>query len=413
MATNSSLRSNYRRVLEQLQQGKLKLYELEKFLSKSDAVKARASFAEKISGAQLHSLQSYTINPESIKGSIENMIGAVQVPVGIAGPLTIEGKFFKGKAVLPLATTEGALVASVNRGCTALNRSGGVKSRLVRTGQTRASLFEADDIDAALRLVNFAESNFSELKKTAEKGSRFLKLKAIKPYVAGRLVWLRMTADTSDAMGMNMISIASQQVGTHLEKKLRGVKYLSVSGNLCTDKKPSLLTLLEGRGRFVIAEATLPERVVKEVLKITPREMEKLNLYKNIIGSALAGSYGYNSHFANIVAALYLATGQDMAHVVEGSHGTTMMEMRGKNLNVSVTMPALQVGTVGGGTQLPAAQECIRLIGIKPSKKPGEAANQLAEVVAAAVLAGEISLLAAHASKQLVDAHRRLNRSPA
>ena len=413
MATNSSLPKKAADVLAQLGRGEVKLHELEKLLPKGLAVRVRAAFAEKISGTQLHSLQSYTINPGSIKGNIENMIGAVQVPVGIAGPLSIEGKFFKGKALVPLATTEGALVASVNRGCTALNRSGGVKSRLVRTGQTRAPLFEADNIDAALRLADFSQANFAELKKVAEKGSRFLTLKAIQPYVAGRLVWLRMTADTGDAMGMNMISIAAQNVGMHVEKRIKGIRYLSVSGNLCTDKKPAALTLLEGRGRYVIAESTLSERVVREVLKTTPREMEKLNLYKNIIGSALAGSYGMNSHFANVVAALYLATGQDMAHVVEGSHGITQMEMHGKDIHVSVTLPAIQVGTMGGGTQLPTAQECMKLIGIKTSKKPGEAANQLAEVVASAVLAGEISLLAAHASKQLVDAHKRLNRPQA
>ncbi|MBI3033692.1 hydroxymethylglutaryl-CoA reductase [Candidatus Woesearchaeota archaeon] len=409
MATNSSLPE--KKILEGLKNGKIRAYELENFLSRAQAVRVRAEFIEKeFSEAGIPAIKSGSLEPEKARGNIENMIGSVQVPLGIAGPLEIKGSFFRGRALIPLATTEGALVASVNRGCSALNKSGGVKARIVKTGQTRAPLMKAESPEAAASLIRFLQENYGAVKKIAEQESRFLKLKGIEPFVYDSLIWLRMSADTGDAMGMNMISIAAQNVCIYLEGKVSGIRYLSVSGNLCVDKKPSSITLREGRGRHVVAGALLKGDVVRDVLKSTPEDMENLNIYKNIIGSSIAGSYGLNSHFANVVAAVYLATGQDMAHVVEGSHGVTWMERQGNSLKVSVSMPAIQVGTVGGGTRLPAQQECISLIGIRKSGNPGENASQLAEVVASGVLAGEISLLAAHSSRQLVDAHRRLNR---
>ncbi len=403
MATNSSSRE----LIGKLEKGEIKLYQLDELLP-AEAAEIRARFLEKSTGAKLQFIRSSSLTPEDAKGNIENMIGAVQVPLGIAGPLEIKGKNFRGKAFVPLATTEGALVASVNRGCSAISRSGGAKAEVIKAMQTRAPLFKAQDEESAAQLIKFVRNNFSLLKKTAEKTSSHLKLKEIECHCYDDLVWLRIKAETGNAMGMNMISIAAQAIGELIEKKVQGIKYLAVSGNLCTDKKPSYLTLKEGRGRYAIAEATIKGDIVRKVLKTTPQEMAKLNIYKNIIGSTLAGSYGMNAHFANVIAAIYLATGQDMAHVVEGSHGTTEMKVRGNDLNVKVTIPSIQAGTIGGGTKLPGQQESIRLMGINPASR--NSANQLAEVIASAVLAGEISIMAALASGQLVDSHKRLNR---
>ncbi len=397
-------------ILRGLKEGTIKIYELEKLLPRREAIALRAEFLENITSADLKNIRSYTFDPESIKGNIENMIGAVQVPIGVAGPVAIKGDFFNGKALIPMATTEGALVASVSRGCKAINESGGATTRIVKIGQTRAPLFEAESEAVARNLTEFVERNFEALKKVAEAESKHLKLMQIVPYTYGKLVWLRMTADTGNAMGMNMISIAAQNAGRYIEEKVKGVKYLSTSGNLCVDKKPSALTLNEGRGRYVIAETMLTEKALKEILRTTSAEMERLNLYKNILSAKITGSYGENMHFANVIAATYLATGQDLGHVVEGSHGKTRMEAKGEDLYVSVTIPAIQVGTIGGGTKLPCQRECIKLTGIKESDVSGANASQLAEIIATAVLAGEISGLAAYETHQMVDAHKKLNR---
>ncbi len=387
----------------QMLEGKIKPYQLEEIMGRKEAAELRAKFIEKKFSKKTEAIRNHTINHETTKGNIENMIGAIQIPLGIAGPLEIKGKNFTGECLIPLATTEGALIASINRGCKTINLSGGATTQITRVGQTRAPLFEASSPEAAARLAAYTVKNFKKLKEIAQKESRHLKLKTIEPHILDNLVWLRIKAETGEAMGMNMISIAAQNIGMHVEKQIKGIKYLSVSGNLCVDKKPSMLTLKEGRGRYAKAEATLKEIAIRKVLKTTPKELEKLNFYKNIIGSRIAGSYGMNSHFANVIAAIYAATGQDLAHVVEGSHGTTEMEMEGKDLHVSVTIPAIQVGTIGGGTELAAQKESIAITGAKN-------ADQLAEIIASAVLAGEISILAAHASKTLVNAHKRLNR---
>ncbi len=397
-------------ILNGLRNGTIKLYELEKLAGKREAVSIRANFLEDATSSSLKNISGYTFDPEAVKGNIENMIGAVQVPIGIAGPVIIKGDYFNGKAFIPLATTEGALVASVNRGCKAINESGGATTKIVKIGQTRAPLFEAESEDVAENLTEFVERNFEAIKKVAEAESKHLKLMQIVPYTHEKLVWLRMIANTGNAMGMNMISIAAQNVGVYLEQNVKGIKYLSTSGNLCVDKKPSALTLNEGRGRYVVAETLLTEKALKEILRTTSAEMERLNLYKNILSAKITGSYGENMHFANVIAATYLATGQDLGHVVEGSHGKTRMEAKGENLYVSVTIPAIQVGTVGGGTKLPCQRECIKLTGIKESDVPGANASQLAEIIATAVLAGEISGLAAYETHQMVNAHKKLNR---
>jgi len=223
-------------------------------------------------------------------------------------------------------------------------------------------------------------------------------------------VYVRFEFDTKDAMGMNMVTIASDAMSKLIEAKTKA-KCLSVSGNMCIDKKPSALSMIEGRGKSVVAEAVIKKDIVKSVLKTTPEDIVELNYRKNLMGSALAGSLGHNAQFANMVAAMYIATGQDPAHVVEGSLGITMAEQDANGLYISVYMPAVNVGTVGGGTGLATQKEALSILGCAGSTAtPGETAKKFAEIVAATVLSGELSVLAAQASGQMTRAHVKLGR---
>ncbi|EKD90060.1 MAG: hypothetical protein ACD_32C00054G0001, partial [uncultured bacterium] len=237
----------------------------------------------------------------------------------------------------------------------------------------------------------------------AEKTSSYLKLKKLGIRIAGTYVYVRFYFDTGMAMGMNMVTIATSSINQLIESKTK-TKCLSVSGNFCIDKKPAWLNFLSGRGKKVWADVILKKETVKEVLKTTPENFFEVWLAKCMIGSAMSGSLGFNAHFANIVAAFYAAAGQDLAHVVEGSMGiTTSKVLKNGDLYVSVYLPAVMIGTVGGGIKLKTKQEALSIIGAKNSIK-------LAEVLGGAVLAGEISLLASLAEGTLACAHKKLGR---
>lgn len=331
--------------------------------------------------------------------NIENMSGLVKVPLGLAGP--ING--FK----LPLATTEGALVASVNRGCKAIRESGEAEVRTEIVGATRGPVLKVKDLKEGRRVMEWVEENFGKLKKIAEQKEKHLKLLRIKKTMAGRRVFLRLEFDTEEAMGMNMVTIATESMMQELEKKLK-VKTVALSGNYCVDKKPSWLNFIEGRGRKVWAEAVITNQVVKEVLKTSAEEIVEVVRSKQWLGSMMSGSMGFNAHYANVVAAMFLATGQDMAHVVEGSMGVTTAEVDKQGLYFSVYLPCLMVGTVGGGTGLPEQKKVLKGLGLGEVKK-GDS-DQLAKIIGLGVLAGELSLTAALASGDLARAHQKLGR---
>ncbi|MFW6152874.1 MAG: hydroxymethylglutaryl-CoA reductase (NADPH), partial [Halobacteriota archaeon] len=342
--------------------------------------------------------------------NIENLVGGVQIPLGVAGPVTVDGEHARGRFHLPLATTEGALVASVNRGCSVIDAGGGSTVRIFASGMTRAPVFRVEDAAAAASFIAWVERHEAAIREAAEATTNHGEVLAIDPYVVGDNVFLRFAFDTKDAMGMNMVTVATRAAADHIEAET-DASLVALSGNLCTDKKPAAINAVQGRGYTVSADVTLPHDVVESRLKVTPAALAEVNTRKNHVGSAKAGSYGFNAQAANIVAAMFLATGQDAAQVVEGSNVITTVDVRDEHLYVSVTLASLELGTVGGGTHLATQREALELIGLHGGgDPPGDNARALAEVVATGVLAGELSLLGALGSRHLAEAHERLGR---
>lgn len=370
---------------------------------------------ERTTGKSLEGLPLEGFNYDSILGQCCEMpIGYVQIPVGIAGPLLLDGKEFS----VPMATTEGCLVASTNRGFKAIAACGGATSVLLKDGMTRAPVVRFGTAKRAADLKFFLENplNFETLAIVFNRSSRFGRLQSIKCAIAGKNLYIRFTCSTGDAMGMNMVSKGVQNVLDFLQADFPDMDVIGISGNYCSDKKPAAVNWIEGRGKSVVCEAIITGEVVQKVLKTNVAALVELNMLKNLTGSAMAGALGgFNAHASNIVSAVYLATGQDPAQNVESSHCITMMEAvhDGKDLHISVTMPSVEVGTVGGGTQLASQSACLNLLGVKGASKeiPGSNARQLASVVAGSVLAAELSLMSAIAAGQLVNSHMKYNRS--
>ncbi|TMS08212.1 3-hydroxy-3-methylglutaryl-coenzyme A reductase [Larimichthys crocea] len=347
----------------------------------------------------------------------ENVIGYMPVPVGVAGPLLLDEKQF----YVPMATTEGCLVASTNRGCRALSLSGGCRSSILADSMTRGPVVRLPSACRAAEVKAWLETSdgFNVIKEAFEQTSRFARLEKLLVGLAGRNLYIRFQSATGDAMGMNMLSKGTEQALHRLQQQFSDMHVLAVSGNYCTDKKSAAINWIMGRGKSAVCEATIPASVVKEVLKSTTAALVELNINKNLVGSAMAGSIGgFNAHAANIVAAIYIACGQDPAQTVGSSNCITLMEAAGPagdDLYISCTMPSIELGTVGGGTNLPPQQACLQMLGVQgtSSNQPGENARQLARVVCATVLAGELSLMSALAAGHLVKSHMTHNRSKA
>lgn len=379
------------------------------------AAKIRNQAVERVTGRSLEGLPMEGFDYDSILGQCCEMpIGFVQIPVGVAGPLLLDGEEY----TVPMATTEGCLVASTNRGCKAIYVSGGASAVVLRDGMTRAPVVRFNSAKRASQLKFFLEDpqNFDSLSHTFNKSSRFARLQSIKATMAGKNLYIRFTCSTGDAMGMNMVSKGVQNVLDFLQSDFPDMDIIGISGNFCSDKKAAAVNWIEGRGKSVVCEAVIKEEVVKKVLKTSVESLIELNMLKNLTGSAMAGALGgFNAHASNIVSAIYLATGQDPAQNVESSQCMTMMEAvnDGKDLHISVTMPSIEVGTVGGGTQLASQSACLNLLGVKGASKetPGANSRQLATIVAGSVLAGELSLMSAIAAGQLVKSHMKYNRS--
>ncbi|MEG3224775.1 MAG: hydroxymethylglutaryl-CoA reductase (NADPH) [Methanobacteriales archaeon Met13] len=395
-------------IVNKLRKGEIKLHQVEDYTKDpEEATRVRRMLVQEISGTELTHLSHYSLDMgEALKRNIENSIGAIQIPVGITGPLTVNGKYAQGDFYVPLATSEGALVASVNRGCSVIKDSGGVNVGIVADKMTRAPAIKAESIQEALKIKEWIENNFQTLKEAAESTTRHGKLVKIDPIVVvGRNLYPRFVYTTGDSMGMNMVTLATEAALEVLTENIKA-HVVALSGNLCVDKKPSALNLIEGRGKTLVAEVIVPQEVVEQKLKTTVDSIIEVNTTKNLIGSAIAGSMGFNAHYANMIGAIFLATGQDEAHVVEGSLGITVAENEKGDLYFSVTLPDVPLATFGGGTRLETARECLEIMAAYGSGKVGK----FAEIVAGTVLAGELSLLGALGAGHLARAHRDLGR---
>ncbi|PSP78466.1 hydroxymethylglutaryl-CoA reductase (NADPH) [Halobacteriales archaeon QS_1_68_20] len=395
---------------ERVRSGDLRLYELEDHADPETAAAARRRFGEGETDADLDAVGAYGFDAADVEANVENLVGGLQVPMGVAGPLPVAGEATDGEFYLPLATTEGALVASVNRGCSTIRAAGGANALVTDRGMTRAPVFRVADVTEAADVVEWVRDSFDALAEAAESTTSHGELQDVEPYVVGRNVYLRFDYDTKDAMGMNMATIATEAAAEVVEEHTPA-SLVATSGNLCTDKKPAAINAIEGRGRTVTADVTIPREVVEDRLNTTPENVAEVNERKNLVGSAKAGSMGFNAQAANVVAATFLATGQDEAHVVEGSNAITTAEVREGDLHAAISLASLQVGTVGGGTKLPTQSEALDLLGVTGGgDPPGSNADAFAEIVAAGALAGELSLLSALASRHLASAHEELGR---
>ncbi|KAJ2927064.1 hypothetical protein H1R20_g9989, partial [Candolleomyces eurysporus] len=392
--------------------GNIATYALEKLFGMDQlerAVRIRRALISR--GSSTGTLESSSIPFENYDYSrvlgacCENVVGYIPIPLGVAGPLTVDGKQYP----IPMATAE------------ALNAGGGVTTVLVGDGMTRGPAIDFPSAIRAGKAKAWIDSDEGHeiLREAFESTSRFAKLKSLKTAIAGRTLYVRFATTTGDAMGMNMISKGTERALEAMQKRFPEMVVLALSGNYCTDKKPAAINWIEGRGKSVVAEAVVPGHVVKTVLKTTVKDLCNLNVKKNLMGSAMAGSIGgFNAHAANILTAIFLATGQDPAQNVESSMCMTLMEPTGpdgEDLLVSVTMPCIEVGTVGGGTVLAPQQGVLDMLGVRGAhpQQPGQNAQTLARIIASAVLAGELSLLSALAAGHLIKAHMAHNRSQA
>ncbi|KAL6706956.1 3-hydroxy-3-methylglutaryl-coenzyme A (HMG-CoA) reductase isozyme [Coniothyrium glycines] len=410
-------------LIEMSLRGKIPGYALEKTLGdKTRAVKIRRGLVSRTHATREtstlleRSLLPYKdYNYDLVHGACcENVVGYLPLPLGVAGPILIDGQNY----FLPMATTEGVLVASTSRGAKAINAGGGAVTVVTGDGMTRGPCIGFDSLIRAGAAKNWLDSEEGQrtMKDAFNSTSRFARLQSMTSAIAGTNIYVRFRATTGDAMGMNMISKGVEHALTVMASDcgFDDMRVVTVSGNYCTDKKPAAINWIEGRGKGVVAEATIPGAVVKSVLKCEVEDLVQMNIAKNLVGSAMAGAMGgFNAHAANIVAAIFLAVGQDPAQVVESANCITLMHNINGNLRISVSMPSIEVGTIGGGTILEPQSAMLDLLGVRGAHptSPGDNARQLARVIAAGVLAGELSLNSALCAGHLVKAHMAHNRS--
>lgn len=370
-------------------------------LSEYKSNKDRALYLEKKLSIPLSNIQKVAVDSDE-STHCENRIGSISIPLGVAGPVHIIGEHIKGEQYIPLATTEGALVASVSRGAKATFEKG-IITTVQKVGVTRGPVLKTKTIGGAAKLEKWIWEHMSELVKKTEETSSHIKLMDLTIKKAGMYVFIRFSFDTDRAMGMNMATIASQNIIEHIAAKTKST-IVAVAGNFDIDKKPAWLNSIYGRGYVTQAEAVISKEVVGSILKTSPQRIFEVWKSKCLIGSALSGSIGFNAHHANIVAAFYAATGQDLAHVVEGSLGITIVDiLEDGSLYISVNLPSVMVGTIGGGTKLITQTEARSIL-------KTDSPLALAEALSAAVLAGELSLLSSLSEGTLASAHKKLGR---
>jgi hydroxymethylglutaryl-CoA reductase (NADPH) len=370
-------------------------------------VEARKKFAEGFTGARLEHLIQYSFEPGRTEGNIENFTGVAQVPIGLGGPLRVNGEHAQGEFLIPLATTEGTLVASYNRGIKVLNLSGGVTATVVADCMQRAPVFVFDSARQARDFAKWIEENMEAIRDAAESTTRFGKLLHIDTYLANKFAYLRFNFSTGDAAGQNMVGRATFAACSWILEQVDTVRRFYLESNLATDKKASQVNIMRTRGKRVVSEAVIPRDVLIENLRVEP---ETLQYHANVanVGAFLSGANNNGAHSPNGITAMFIATGQDVANVSESSAGILYTELTPeKDLYISLTIPSLIVGTYGGGTGLPTQRECLEMLGCFGKGK----VEKLAEIVAGVALAGEISLGAAISALDWVSSHEKYGRN--
>ncbi|MEV8021419.1 hydroxymethylglutaryl-CoA reductase [Streptomyces sp. NPDC086554] len=335
------------------------------------------------------------------------------VPMRWVGPLRMSGNVASTETEVPLATYESPLWPSVRRGAKlSMMVENGISATLVDDRMTRSVLVKADDAHNAYLAALDVAAQLEELRAIVRKCSRFTELVALRHEITANLLFLRFEFTTGDASGHNMATLAADALLTHILQSVPGITYGSISGNYCTDKKATAINGILGRGKNVVTELLLPRDVVHRYLHTSAAAIAELNVNKNLIGTLLAGGIrSANAHYANMLLAFYLATGQDAANIVEGSQGVTVAEDRDGDLYFSCTLPNLIVGSVGNGKGLDFVEENLTRLGCRAEREPGENARRLAVIAAATVLCGELSLLAAQTNPgELMRAHVHLER---
>jgi len=334
------------------------------------------------------------------------------IPMRIVGPIKIVNSDFDAKVKVPLATFEKPLWPSVNRGARVSMLTDGVHAVVVKDCMTRSILLEAPNTQYANDVVIDLDKRRQELEEIVNQSSHFATLQDWHIEIVGNLLYIRFSMQTGDAAGHNIVTKAADILGQWLLQQYNKLQYVSVSGNFCVDKKVSAVNGILGRGKYVVAELLVPRDICVSKLKTTPEKIVDLHIKKNLIGSILNGGVRTaNAHFANMLLAFYLATGQDAANIIEGSQGMVHAEIRGKDLYFSVTLPNIIVGSVGSGKDLPYVQNNLAILDCLEQKKPGQNAKRLAIIAAALVLCGELSLLAALTNQgELMRSHIKIER---
>ncbi|MCB0201888.1 MAG: hydroxymethylglutaryl-CoA reductase [Caldilineae bacterium] len=374
-----------------------------------EIIKARQQFIEEFTGKKLEHIPNYSFDPHITAGNVENFTGVAQVPIGFAGPLTIHGEYAQGDFIVPLATAEGTLVASYNRGMKIMNLSGGVKVSVIGDAMQRAPVFVFDDARCARDFVAWVRANLDKIREEAEATSSVAKLEYIDPYLASKFAFLRFNYSTGDAAGQNMVGRAtfaacSWVIDNYDQDEIR---HFYLESNLATDKKASQVNIMHTRGKRVVAEATVKKDVLIQHMRVEP---EGLFYHYNVanVGAILSGANNNGLHSANGITAMFIATGQDVANVSESSAGILYTELTPDgDLYMALTIPSLIVATYGGGTSLATQRECLELLGCYGRGT----VNRFAEIVAAVALAGEISLASAISSSDWVSSHEKYGRN--
>ena len=367
----------------------------------------RRDFASEKTLTQLNHIGHYSVDPAVTAGNIENFIGVAQVPMGLMGPLLVDGEHAQGEFYVPMATSEGTLVASYNRGASLLREAGGAKVTVVDDAMQRAPVFIFEDARQARHFGVWVNENFERIAEQAESTTSSGKLRDIQQFAAARMRYLRFNYTTGDAAGQNMVGKATFVACEWIKANYPGIDRYMLSGAMDTDKKHSQLNTLHTRGKRVIAEVTIPSALLERVMGVTGDALFKARAI-NQVGGLLAGSINTGAHSANGITATFIATGQDVANVAESSSAVVYADLNENgDYYFSITIPSLIVATFGGGTGLPTQQECLKMLGCDGAGK----VKKLAEIIGATVLAGELSLMSAVLAGDWVTSHDALGRN--